>query len=136
MRGVVLFLSDETGAVTVEFTVLVPFFIFLLVFFADAAAIYATHTNMYDFARDAARRMSTGELENANEVVAYANGNLFFGQRQYTVFTDFGRNMNVLVEIPVSEAAIFGFFFRPIIGESLIARATMNQEPRLVQGQP
>lgn len=131
MYGLGNFLRDDKGAVTIEFTVLVPFFIFMLVIFADFAAVYLTHTEMYNVARDAARRMSTGELKNADEVVAYASEHMFLGQRLYTVFTDFGPNgnMQVLVEIPVGEAAIFGFFMRPLIGESLTALATVSAEP-------
>ena len=131
MRALRRFLRDDEGAVTIEFTTLVPFFIFLLVIFADFAAVYLTHTEMYNLARDAARRMSTGELKDADEVVAYAEEHMFLGQRLYTVFTDFGPNgnMQVLVEVPVGEAAFFGFFLGPLIGESLTATATVSREP-------
>ena len=39
-------LSDETGAVTIEFTTLVPAFILLLVFFVDASTVYLTRSEM------------------------------------------------------------------------------------------
>lgn len=131
MYGLGNFLRDDKGAVTIEFTVLVPFFIFMLVIFADFAAVYLTHTEMYNVARDAARRMSTGELKNADEVVAYAGEHMYLGQRIYTVATNFGPdgNMQVLVEVPVAEAAFFGVFLRPLIGESLTALATVSAEP-------
>lgn len=131
MGSVGALLRDERGAVTGEFTVVVPFFVFLLVFFADATILYLTHTEMYNLARDAARRMSTGELQNADEVVAYASERMFLGQRLYTVYTDFGANgnMQVLVEVPVGEAAIFGFFFTPLMGRELVALAAAGQEP-------
>ena len=132
MRGFRRFVRDETGAVTVEFTVLVPFFIFLLVIFADAAVLYLTHSEMYNLARDAARRMSTGQFENPNEVVTYSAEHLFLGQRTYTVYTSFGPTMSVLVEVPIDDATIFGYFFRPILGKSLIATAYWGREPRLL----
>lgn len=133
MQSLGQFTRDEKGAVTVEFTVLVPFVIFLFVFFVDAAVIYLTHSEMYNVARDAARRMATGELENSGAVTQYASEHLFLGQRTYNVYTVFGVTSTVLVEIPVGQAAIFGMFFRPIIGESLIATANVVREPRLVE---
>lgn len=131
MCSVLKFLSDEEGAITLEFVLIVPYFVLTLVFFADIATVYLTHSQMYDLARDAARRMSTGELKDADQVVAYAEQRLTMGQRLYTVFTDFGPNgnMQVLVEIPVSEAAIFGYFMAPLIGENLFALATVSAEP-------
>ena len=56
------FFKDEKGAVTMEFTVLVPFFVVLLIFFADASVIYFTHSEMFNAARDISRRMSTGQI--------------------------------------------------------------------------
>ena len=131
MPSIDRFMRDEKGAVTIEFTTLVPFFIFLMVFFADAVALYLTHSEMYNVARDAARRMSTGELKNSDDVVAYAAEHLFLGGRTYNVYTGFSTTSAVLVEVPVSEAAIFGYFFSPILGESFIASATVARERRL-----
>ena len=124
-------MSDEKGAVSLEFTALVPFVIFLLVFFADAAVIYLTHTEMFNAARDIARRMSTEELETAQEVREYAASHLFLGQRRYVVAPEFGGEMSVALAVEVRDAAIFGAFFRPILGRVLLARATVRREPML-----
>ena len=132
MRGLDRFWRDEKGAVTVEFVVIVPFFIFVMIFFADAATIYLTHTEMYNVARDAARRMATGELRTEDEVVAYASQKLLLGGRTYDVYTGFDKTRFVAVAVPVPQAAIFGFFFRHLLGESLIASAGVVQEPRVM----
>lgn len=131
MRCMSRFLRDQKGAVTVEFTVLVPFFVLLLVFFADAAVIYLTHSEMYSVARDAARRMSTGELETMDEVRDYAAQHLHLGQRTYYVSADFGAEKRVTVEIPVVDAAIFGAWFTPLLGRKLQATAVTHREPKL-----
>lgn len=134
MRGLGKFVGDEKGAVTVEFTVLFPFFILLMIFFVDVCVIYLTHTEINNLARDAARRMSTGELKTPDEVVAYAGEHLYLGGRTYTVQSDFGfNNMRVIVEIPMQQAVFFGVFFRPVLGESLLVISTMKTEPRLVE---
>lgn len=126
------FLCDQKGAVTIEFTVLVPFFVMLLVFFADASVIYLTHSEMFNFARDAARRMSTGELKTRSEVRQFAAEHLFLGERTYTIDPQFGGVNRVTIAIYVGEAAIFGAWFEPVLGQVLVASAEVQSEPHLV----
>ena len=127
------FLRDEKGAVTIEFTVLVPFFVLLLVLFTDAAILYLTHTEMFNVARDTARRMSTGQFETDADVLAYAQQRLHVGgRRTYTIDPDFGAANRVTVFIPVSQAAIFGIWFKPVLGQTLIASSTVQAEPPLM----
>ena len=124
------FVRDEKGAVTTEFTVLVPFFVFLLIFFADASTIYFTHSEMFNTARDISRRMSTGQIETRDQALAYASQRLYLGERVYTVDVDFASgDMPVSIGMPVSQAAIFGVWFEPIIGDALIATARTRREP-------
>ncbi len=122
-------LRDDAGAVTVEFTVLVPFFVLLLVFFADASIVYLTHSEMYANARDIARKMSVDEFTTPAEVQTYASDHLFLGDRTYVVEPSFGANMTVTIAVPVAEAAISGVFFTPILGRQLTASATVRREP-------
>ena len=129
MTGLFKLLADEHGAVTVEFTVLVPFFVFLLVLFADASILYLTHSEMYNAARDIARRMATEEIETQQEVQAYAAAQMLLDDRTYIVSPEFGAEMRVTVAVPISDAAIFGFFFTPILGQALTASAHMRREP-------
>jgi hypothetical protein len=126
------FIRDERGSVSLEFTMLVPFFLMFLVFFADATVIYLTDTEMFNAAREISRRASTGELQTLSQAEAYAADKLFLGARTYYIDVDFAADdKKVTIAIPVYDAAIFGFFFRPILGRALVATATTSEEPRL-----
>jgi hypothetical protein len=130
--GVLYFTSDEKGAVSLEFTILVPFFVMFLVFFADATVIYLTDTEMFNAAREISRRASTGELQDLSQAEAYASDKLFLGGRTYYLDVDFaGDEKVVTLSIPIYDAAIFGFFFQPIIGRMLVVTATTSEEPRI-----
>lgn len=122
---------EDAGAVTIEFTVLVPLFVLMLVFFADASIIYLTHSEMYANARDLARRMSVEEFATEFEVQAYAENHLHLGDRTYVIDPNFGADMTVTIAVPVSEAAISGAFFTPILGKTLTATAIVRREPLL-----
>lgn len=123
------FMHDEHGAVTIEFTTLVPAFIFMMIFFVDASVVYLTHSEMYNVARDVARRMSTGQFMTPDEVQTYAEQRLLLGERTYTLYPDFGSDMKLTVAVPVSQAAVFGAWLKPIIGRTLVATATVRREP-------
>ncbi len=81
MRSFDRFIKDSKGAVTLEFTVLVPAFVFLMVIFTDTSVVYLTHSEMYNAARDIARRMSTHQLETVSAVLAFAAQTLSLGAR-------------------------------------------------------
>ncbi len=129
MRSVFTFLRDEKGDVTIEFVLWVPIFVGLFVFVTDASIIYLTHSEMWSVARDTTRRMTTGEITTRAEAVDYAATRLFLGSRTYVIDPDFGGDMNVTIAIGLDDAAIFGFFFKPILGRSLVASVTMRREP-------
>ena len=126
------FIKDSKGAVTIEFTVLVPAFVFLLVLFADISIVYLTHSEMYNAARDIARRMSTHELETEADVQAYAEEHLFLGARTYYVKPEFGAVMSVRIAVGVNQAVFFGVFFEPVIGKALVATASVQSEKKLI----
>lgn len=130
------FLTDQQGAVTIEFTTLVPFFIFLMVLLVDGSMVYMTHSEMFSTARDIARRMSTGELSTQQEVRDYAAGTLLLGDRTYVVDADFGEEMRCSIAVSVADAAIFGMFFRPILGRALVASAVTSREPMIIPAAP
>ena len=119
---------DDTGATTLEFTVIVPFFILLLVFFTDVSVIYLTQSEMYNGVRDISRRMSTDELTTDDQVRDYVASHLFLGNRTYSVQADFGTEMSVAISVPIREAAIFGFFLSQILGRELSVSSTLRRE--------
>ncbi len=129
MRGVFTFLRDEQGVVTIEFVLWVPIFVGLFVLVTDASIIYLTHSEMWSAARDTTRRMTTGEITSRAQARDYAAAHLFLSSRTYVIDPDFGGEMNVTIAIGLDGAAIFGFFFKPILGRSLVASVTMRREP-------
>ncbi len=131
MRSVFAFLGDETGVVTIEFVLWVPIFVGLLVFVSDASIIYLTHSEMWNVARDTARRMTTGQITSRAEARDYAAAHLFLGNRTYVIdSTDPAMaEMNVTIVIGLDDATIFGFFFKPILGRTRVASVTMRKEP-------
>ncbi len=118
-------------AVTIEFVLWVPIFVGLFVFVSDASIIYLTHSEMWSVARDTTRRMTTGEITTDAEARDYAAAHLFLGSRTYVIDPELaGSDLNITIAIGLDDAAIFGFFFKPILGESLVASVTMRREPR------
>jgi Flp pilus assembly pilin Flp len=124
-------LRDERGAVTVEFTVLVPFFVFLLVLFADATVIYLSHSEMFNAARELSRSVSTGEVRTQADAEAYVADKLFLGERDYYVYVDFNQDKTVTIAVNIYDAAIFGLWFTPLLGRELVATSTVAEEPRI-----
>ncbi len=129
MRSVFTFLRDEKAAVTIEFVLWVPIFVGLFILVTDASIVYLTHSEMWSVARDTTRRMTTGEITSPAEVRDYAAAHLFLGNRTYAIDQDFGVDMNVTIVIGLDDAAIFGVFFKQILGQSLVASVTMRKEP-------
>lgn len=57
--------ADESGSVSVEFALWVPFLVAFLVFIVDVSSLMHIQTVMYDAARDAARQVATGKATTA-----------------------------------------------------------------------
>jgi len=129
MKSISRFLQNEEGAVTIEFTTLVVAFIMMLVFFTDASMIYATRTEMWNVARDMTRRMSTEEITSITQAQDYAEAHLLLGSRKYSVDPDFGGDVSVRIAVTIGDAAIFGSWFKPVIGDYLVANVKMRKEP-------
>ena len=129
MRSVFTFLGDEKAAVTIEFVLWVPIFVGLFVFVTDASIIYLTHSEMWSVARDTTRRMTTGQFTTPAQARDYAAAHLFLGSRTYVIDPDFSTaDMNVKIAIGLGDAAVFGFFFKQILGQSLVVDVTMRKE--------
>ena len=130
MTGMKRFLTDDKGAVTIEFVTLVPMFVLMLMFFTDASILYLTHSDMFNTARDIARRMSTEQITTVAEAQAYAVESLQLYNRVYVLTTDPAlAEMTVTISVSVRDAAIFGAFLAPVLGRTLSASATMRREP-------
>jgi len=110
---------------------MVPFFIFLLIFFVDASIVFLTHSEMYNTARAIARKLSVEEITTAAEARDFAAQNLLLGQRTYTLTVPPAAfaEKTVTISVPMDDAAPFGYFMKPVLGRFLVATATMRREP-------
>jgi len=123
------FLRDEHGSATIEFVLWVPVFVVLLVATTDATILYLHHTEMWNVSRDVARRVSVGDISEADAPTVVQN-ELFLYSNAYTVATSNPTSLDVqiLIQTTIGNASIFGFF-RPVLGRFLTASVTMRREP-------
>ncbi len=120
------FLRDEHGSATIEFVLWVPLYVVLLVAVTDASVLYLTHTEMWNTARDTARRISVGGI-NAADAPGYASNKLLLSGRTYTLSASDAGPVMVEISVNVGDASIFGFF-KPVLGLHLTARVVMWKE--------
>ncbi len=123
------FLRDEQGSATIEFVLWVPVFVILLVATTDATILYLHHTEMWNVSRDVARRVSVGDLTEA-DAVAVVENEMFLYSSAYTVATSLPNEVNVMIQIQtsVADASVFGFF-KPVLDRYLTALVVMRREP-------
>lgn len=139
MRTIAAFLRDERGSHTIEFVIWIPLFLFFLAATIDASVLYLTHTEMWNTARDTARRVTTGQLGSEDEAEKYAYDELLIGGRQYwiTANIDSGE-VKILIQTYIWDASVFGIFglfsngSGGAIMQTLDAEVTMRLEPSLV----
>jgi len=137
MRGMLTFLRDDRGSQTIEFVLWLPIIVSLMVIITDASILYLTQTEMWNVARDTARRLSSGQLKTENAAVIYANQQLNLYDPAYVVTATRDRtngvvtSMTVVITVDVADAAIFGYFLTPVLGSAMEARVRMRY-PSLV----
>lgn len=129
------FLRDETGSATVEFILWVPLIVALLVLVVDVSTIYITHTEMWNVARDTARRMAKGDLT-AAEAEAHAADAMSLRDFPYSVeavhdtTTDV---VQVVIRLRLEETTIIGGWMLSgpltLIGVDMGARVVMRAVP-------
>ncbi len=120
------FLRDEHGSATIEFVLWIPVYVIILVAVTDASILYLTHTEMWNTARDSARRISVGAMT-AADVPDRAREKLLLAGRTYTVAGSDANPVIVEISVGVGDASIFGFF-GPVLGRQLTARVEMMKE--------
>lgn len=123
------FLRDEQGSATIEFVLWVPVFVVLLVATIDATVLYLHHTEMWNVSRDVARRVAVGDMTE-DQVAQVVQDELFLYADSYWVATSQPTDLDVKIAIQTSiaDASVFGFF-KPVLGENLVALVTMRREP-------
>ncbi len=120
------FLEDDGALASMEFVLWVPVFFFVLVIVTDASILFLTHTEMWNAARDTARRVSVGAMT-AAEAPARATRKLKLANRQYRVAVSDANPVIVEISVGVADASVFGFFTR-VLGRRLVARVEMLKE--------
>lgn len=136
MRGMVRFLRDESGVMTVDFVVWLPLFVSLLVIVTDASMLYMHQTQMWNVARDTVRRMTTQRVVSEYDAECWARSQLaVYTDLNYTVVqADSTPQFNTLqIEIPLVDVSTFGYFLGPVLGNDISARVIMRADPGLDQ---
>ncbi len=120
------FAKDETGSATIEFVVWVPWFMLLLMIMVDVSTVYYNHTLMVNASRDAARRMSIGEIDQSG-LTAFVQGSV---QANVSVSDcSSGDNVCVSIEQPFTQMAVFARAFPNLVGRNMVAATVMRKEP-------
>ena len=121
------FLHDERAAVTIEFVAVFPAFVFFLLFVVDASVLFLTRADLFNTARDVARRVSVGALH-IDDMPAYVSERAILGARTYTVGAFSGSVVIIELSVNVGDASVVGFF-TPILGREMAVRVEMLREP-------
>ena len=138
MRSVFTFLRDDSGSQSIEFVLWLPIIGALLVIISYASILYTTHTEMWNVARDTARRMTTGVLEVGVPAEDYAQTQLhlyeFFGSGYDVTATEdtVAETMTVVITLGVTDGSYDGGFpelFLSLVGGTMSARVVMRAEP-------
>lgn len=121
------FLSDDRGSVTIEFVLWVPVFAVIMMLASDASFMYLTMTRMENAARDAARRVSMGQLDTAT-VSNYVASGLDSGP--YSVSAECSTIDYACVQIQRPVDSIVSFrVLTALLGTSIGAEMKMRLEP-------
>lgn len=119
--------ADETGSATVEFALWIPLFCFLLISTADLGILLMRHAEMWDIARDAARRMAIYQMS-ADEARSHVIDRLAEDSDALVVEAEVGDEVRVLITVPTAHVLPFGVFGSAMNG-TVVTRVTMLREP-------
>ena len=115
MGKISAFLRDERGSYTIEFCLWIPMFLVFLAATVDASLLYLTHNNMWNAARDTARRASTGELGDYAAIVNHLEGTLLLGGNEYWLppgqgIDPLNKEVTVAIQTTIADASLFNIF--------------------------
>ncbi len=101
------FWHKDDGGVTVEFVLWMPLIAGVILGAFELNALVLTQSNMWNVARDTARRVSTGEYTTV-EAEAYADTQLTFLGYTYDITVTSGTDVTVLITTSLSNVAVIG----------------------------
>lgn len=124
------FVRTRRGTVSVEFVLWLPIFLVIMAFTADACKLYLTQANMYDVARDTARRISIGQYCTSTDAQGYARSQLLY-PLTYSYAITVGDDNVVTISTPIKDASVFGLMaeYGGFTDKTLSAVVTMPKEP-------
>lgn len=103
--------SKEDGAVTVEATLWVPFFVIIITLVADVALIFYGQARALEVAQDANRAYSIGTLATTDETKTYITSRLSTLSPNATAHVNFERGLiTTVIVLPTSDLDAVGFF--------------------------
>jgi Flp pilus assembly protein TadG len=117
------FLAAEDGNASVEFTVLLPVFMGLVVFAADTATIFTRQSNMWSVSQQTARIVSRHGLD-AEAAEAFAAGLLSQGSYVPDVTVDVDSDTQIVTVVVTAESAQLAPF--GILSRALDDRLTVS----------
>ncbi len=127
------FKNCEKGAIAVEFALITPVFIMILLGFIQFGAVMFIQNNMMNVARDTSRRAATGDLSKT-QAEAFALNQLVNWNISYTVAVTLPNpadpnawDVTASVSAPMADAALFDYL-GILAGRTLNASATMRRE--------
>ncbi|HUF86838.1 MAG TPA: TadE/TadG family type IV pilus assembly protein [Thermohalobaculum sp.] len=131
------FRRDETGSATIEFVLWIPIIVGLLVIVIDVATLYITHSEMWNVARDTARRMVTGNLLTEQEAEQYAIDAMSLRDFPYAVQASYpadpndpGSVVEVIIAFNMKDISILGYGSPlTLLGADIMARVSMRPDP-------
>ena len=142
------FLRDDRGSQTIEFVLWLPIIGALLVIISYASILYTTHTEMWNVARDTARRMTTGGFNDGATGVLDQAAASDHAQSQLRLYEFFdsgyvvtatedtvASTMTVVITLGLTDGSYDGGFpglFVSLVGGTMAARVVMRAEPAFV----
>ena len=122
------FLSEEDGTSTVEFVILLPLFLLILLLVADASMLFLRHTSLMNVSRDTARIVSRHAMS-AAEAKAYAEAEASSGRSlaiaEVTIANGF---VTVRITTDAAASAPFGIIAFAV-GDLIAGNAISTMEP-------
>lgn len=135
MRCFDRFCHDEKGSATIEFVLWIPIIVALLTIVIDATTLYITHSEMWNVARDTARRMVIGNKIGKDAAEQYAADAM--NLRDFSYYLDAQCDpakgeVAVTIALPVRDMSILGFGSPlTLLGHDMAARVIMRRDERI-----
>ncbi|QHQ36139.1 TadE/TadG family type IV pilus assembly protein [Algicella marina] len=121
-------LKEEDGSSTVEIALWLPIFFLIIATSVDFSLIFSKNAQMWDVARDSARRMATYSMD-GEEAKTYAHSRVRNTADSVEVQTlDEGEEVIVTISVPIEDTAFFSFIATKAWGD-IEARVSMLKEP-------